>query len=439
MSSRMISPLGRALPDGWNLRSIGELCTKIGSGATPKGGAAVYKETGTSFIRSQNVFDHRFSSVGLAHIDDQAAEKLAGVTVYRRDVLLNITGDGETIARCCVVPDWVLPARVNQHVMILRTLSDLVPEYLQRYLSQPAMRLYMLSHNSGGSRRALTKSQVASFQIAVPPVEEQRAISAVLGALDDKIAVNERIAAVADQLAGAYFRGTFPQALNHIEAGTPLSSEWTTLTIGDATTVIETGIRPRGGVAQYGSGVPSIGAESVVGLGWFDFAKTKFIPREFFAAMRRGVLEDRDILVYKDGGKPGEFKPHVTLFGNGFPFSEMCINEHVYRVRMKSEIGQEFGYYWLCSAPIMAEMRRRGTGAAIPGINSTAFKGIPVVVPPQGEVAAFREAAAPLIDRALAAAVESRTLATLRDTLLPQLMSGRLRVKDAEKIVEDAT
>lgn len=171
----VVTPLGSLLPCGWALRPLGSMCTKIGSGATPRGGSAVYQDNGTAFIRSQNVFDHHFSDKGLAFIDDLAAEKLSGVAVQHGDVLLNITGDGDTIARCCIVPDRVLPARVNQHVLIIRTRDDnLLPAYLQRYLSHPKIRKYMLSHNSGGSRRALTKGHAEGFEIVVPPLPTRK-------------------------------------------------------------------------------------------------------------------------------------------------------------------------------------------------------------------------------------------------------------------------
>jgi type I restriction enzyme S subunit len=274
--------------------------------------------------------------------------------------------------------------------------------------------------------------------VDVPPLGTQNAITDVLGALDDKIAVNERISLLSEDLARAQFNLHFAEAIAHLDSGIGLPTAWEAVDLGACTTIAESGRRPKGGVAQYASGVPSVGAESVVRLAHFDFSKVKYVPEEFFATMKKGVVQDRDILVYKDGGKPGDFKPHVAMFGNGFPFARMCINEHVYRVRMEPPLGQEFGYFWLSSSPIMGEMRRRGTGAAIPGINSTAFTGIPVVMPPADRLAAFRSVAAPLVDRALQAAAESRTLAVLRDTLLPQLMSGKLRVRDAERIVEDA-
>src|SRR5262249_44753739 len=112
---------------------------------------------------------------------------------------------------------------------------------------------------------------------------------------------------------------------------------------------LEVGGRPKGGVADYKGGVPSIGAESIVRLGIFDYAKTKYVPRVFFDGMTKGRIKSRDVLLYKDGGRPGEFEPHVTLFGDGFPFEVAAINEHVYRLRAKRYLGQGFLFFWLSS------------------------------------------------------------------------------------------
>lgn len=103
----------------WEEIKLRDCCKKIGSGATPKGGATVYIEKGISLIRSQNVYNLLFDYNGLTHITEDAAQKLNGVTVQQDDILLNITGD--SVARVCMVPNNVLPARVNQHVAILRT------------------------------------------------------------------------------------------------------------------------------------------------------------------------------------------------------------------------------------------------------------------------------------------------------------------------------
>lgn len=114
------------LPEGWRMGTLGEICCKIGSGATPKGGRECYVNVGTSFIRSMNVLDLRFNHDELAHITLQQAKTLDTVSVESRDVLFNITG--VSVARCCMVPDSILPARVNQHVMIIRS-SKIIYSY----------------------------------------------------------------------------------------------------------------------------------------------------------------------------------------------------------------------------------------------------------------------------------------------------------------------
>ena len=109
--------LGR-IPKGWKVSTLKECTTKIGSGATPRGGSSAYIKQGVRLVRSQNIHDSSFKWSGIVSITDEAAEKLRGVTLLEGDVLINITGD--SILRTCVIDPNVLPARVNQHVAILR-------------------------------------------------------------------------------------------------------------------------------------------------------------------------------------------------------------------------------------------------------------------------------------------------------------------------------
>jgi len=205
--------------------------------------------------------------------------------------------------------------------------------------------------------------------------------------------------------------------------------------LGDVLSNIETGERPRGGVKDIMEGIPSVGAESIVGLGHFDYSRTRFVPRGFYDLMSKGRVRGGDVLLYKDGGRPGEFEPHVTIVGGGFPFKEFCINEHVYRLRTDPALPQVYLYFWLSSQRAMDEMRNRGTGVAVPGLNSTAVREIAVLQPPRHVLDTFEQHVAPLVGRVLASCNESRTLAVLRDALLPKLVSGELRVAEAERIV----
>ncbi len=171
---------------------LGELCVMIGSGSTPRGGASVYIDHGTALIRSQNVYNSKFVASGLAYISDQMAEKMKRVTVKEGDVLLNITGD--SVARSCRVPTHILPARVNQHVAIIRTNKDhLDPTFLAYYLVSPRMQATMFSWSgSGGTRKALTKRMIEGFKVALPQLETQRRIATTLSTYDDLIECNLR-------------------------------------------------------------------------------------------------------------------------------------------------------------------------------------------------------------------------------------------------------
>ncbi len=158
---------------GWEQRPLGAITTKIGSGATPKGGKEAYQEEGITLIRSMNVHNGQFEYKDLAHISDEQAAKLDNVTVEENDVLLNITG--ASVARSCVVPNEILPARVNQHVCIVRCKDCIIPEFLNKLLIDDNYQdLLWNIAGSGATREAITKQQVESLQIILPSIELQK-------------------------------------------------------------------------------------------------------------------------------------------------------------------------------------------------------------------------------------------------------------------------
>ena len=153
-------------------KPLADLCSKIGSGATPKGGKAAYFDKGISLIRSMNVFDYFFSYPELAHISQIQANALANVEIQQADVLFNITG--VSVTRCCVVPDDVLPARVNQHVMIIRPYKGKnMSYYIMCTLCTSENKAKLLGiGQSGSTREAINKQELESFEIPVPSDEE---------------------------------------------------------------------------------------------------------------------------------------------------------------------------------------------------------------------------------------------------------------------------
>ena len=168
--------------EGWTKAKLESITTKIGSGATPRGGGEAYKNEGVSLIRSLNVHDLQFKYAKLAFLDELQANELSNVKIQSRDVLLNITG--ASVARCCIVPDDVLPARVNQHVSIIRPKPEvLVPEFLHYLLISKLYKDKLLTtgEEGGSTRQAITKAQIQKFAITFPKsIEEQARIVAGL-------------------------------------------------------------------------------------------------------------------------------------------------------------------------------------------------------------------------------------------------------------------
>lgn len=159
----------------WKSDNLENITSKIGSGATPRGGQASYKKDGISLIRSMNVHDKYFKYKNLAKIDNEQASKLSNVTVQENDILLNITG--ASIARCCLVKRDVLPARVNQHVSIIRVKKEIViPKFIvYGLISKPYKDKLLTIGNSGGAtRQAITKTQIEDFIFYYPQNKEEQ-------------------------------------------------------------------------------------------------------------------------------------------------------------------------------------------------------------------------------------------------------------------------
>lgn len=169
---------------------LGDVCEKIGSGATPRGGKEAYKDAGIPIIRSQNIHDWVFQPDGLAFLDDEQAESLSNVEVRSNDVLLNITGD--SVARACIVPSERIPARVNQHVAIVRAGKEINPTYLLASLQSKKTMLLSIA-SSGATRNALTKRMIENLDIDLPSREIQDSIAQVLDSIQYKITLNNRL------------------------------------------------------------------------------------------------------------------------------------------------------------------------------------------------------------------------------------------------------
>ena len=441
--------------DGWTSINLGRTCTKIGSGATPRGGKDVYRPSGPyALIRSQNVLNDGFRHEGLAYIGEHHASELSSAEVLDGDVLLNITGD--SVARACQVDPHVLPARVNQHVAIIRPDPEKLDPGLLRYLLvSPEMQTKLLSWAaSGGTRNALTKGMIESLDVPSPrDIRDQRTIAHVLGTLDDKIELNRRMNATLEAMAQALFRSWFvdfdpvrakmegrdtglPKEIADLFPGRLVDSELGEIPLGWSIGYLSEHFEAIKGVSYKGSGLgrggtPLHNLNSVDKRGGYRCEGIKFYSGDY--ADRHVVYPGDVIVANTDLGRENLLIGYSAIVPRLFGGSGI-VSHHLYRVRARpsGRLSAVFLYRLLNSPQMHDVVAGYANGTTVTMLPKDALQMPAVVEPPRTLLETFDALALDLEHRREQAVVESRTLGALRDALLPKLVSGELRVTGLE-------
>lgn len=414
----------------WESKPLGSVCMKIGSGVTPKGGDAVYTDHGTSLIRSQNVHNAKFQRDGLAFVNDDIAKKMAGVTVAENDVLLNITGD--SVARCCLAPSDVLPARVNQHVLIIRPdAAKLNPVFLAKYLVSPFMQATLLSWaGNGGTRKALTKGMIEALEVPLPDLPTQQRIAGILSAYDDLIENNRRRIGLLEQAARLLYREWFVHLrfpgheTAKIVDGLP--EGWSIQLLSDLCVDgdgIQTG--PFGSQLHQSDytdgGVPVVMPKDMKD-NKVDCDGIARIPESLADKLGRHRMMPGDT-VYGRRGDIGR-RAFIGKRQNGFFCGTGCL-----RIRPDVEkINARYLFETLGSPATAGFIANQAKGSTMPNLSAGALKKVPVLCAPDFLQSQFAEIVEPMFETAEIIDEQNTRLARARDLLLPRLMDGRIPV-----------
>ncbi len=359
-----------------------------------------YSDRGVLFLRSQNITPHGFDLSDVKYIDSIFHSKLSKSSLHVGDVVTVRTGKPGATA---VVPaSW--PEANCSDLVITRPGPDLDSRWLSYYINSAAAG-FISAQLVGAVQQHFNVGSAKNMVLIMPPLAEQRAIAEVLGALDDKIAANAKLIAVADELSRSMFlsmlRDSEPRPLTDV-ASFVNGKAFTKDATGTGRVVIR--------IAELNSG---LGSSTV----YNDIE----VEEQFLA--RPG-----DLLFAWSGS--------LTLHRWFRP--EGIVNQHIFKVIPRSSTP-----IWLVNQLLIAKLEEfRGIAAdkaTTMGHIQRHHLDEPVDVPNQPQIDRFDDLMSGLWSRSLSAEMESEALATLRDTLLPALMSGRLRVKDAERQVEEVT
>lgn len=286
----------------------------------------------------------------------------------------------------------------------------------------------------GSVQKNLYVSILQDLEIPFPSMDEQIAIADFIAAFDDKIDVNNKMNKNLEKQCKSIFDSWFvkydgfDEPLIESPIGTRVPQSLKMIRIGSLPHVLETGKRPKGGAVD--KGIPSVGAESVKGLGDFDPASTKFIPEEFAATLKKGKIEGYELLLYKDGGKPGVFTPHCSMFGEGYPFDNFFINEHVFKLDFGDRGLNEFAYFYFQTDYVVNWLAANGGKAAIPGINQNDVREIWIYDFEHPMVRKFCGIVQPYFTEILKNLRQNLRIAEVRDMLLSKIYDGKISVYD---------
>ena len=329
------------------------------------------------------------------------------------------------------------PVALAQRVILLRCNPAIMDQlYLFAALRSPLMQDRLRQRATGTTVLGIKQRELRQVEVPLPPLPTQRKIASIFSAYDDLIENNNRRIKLLEELAQRVYRQWFVDfhypghenvPLVDSELG-PIPRGWTVGTLSGVLSLLEAGSRPKGGIDPLEQGVPSIGAENVVGLGQYDFGKEKFVSRSFFDQMRRGHVASGDVVLYKDGAYIGR----VSLFRDGFPHTQCAVNEHVFVLRVNERYSQVLLYFWLAHPSNRDRVRVLNANSAQPGLNQEKLRALTLTIPPPALVRRFTETVEPMMGLLFRLALATPCAREARDLLLPRLISGEVDVNELD-------
>ncbi|WP_263167200.1 restriction endonuclease subunit S [Streptomyces sp. SCSIO ZS0520] len=396
----------------WTMIRLRDACNSVDYGLTA---SASSKETGTRFLRITDIVGDSFSwnDVPFVAVSEGQVERYR---VSPGDIVIARTGATTGVSRWL---DTVPSDAVFASYLVRLKISD---RYDSRFIGYALKGGQFWDYVRGvlGDKSAQPNASATTLvaaPLSVPSdIAEQRRIAGVLGALDDKIAANERIAVTALDLAESRYRAAAD------------SDSWRAVTLGSAARWLSGGTPKTSESSYWGGGIPWISALSLKSP-WIDDSDRKLTDLGSVSGTRM-VPAETIIFVVRGSSLKSEFRVGITQ-------CEVAFGQDCKALIPDASIDPNLLFHAVRSntSKIMEMVDETSIGAG--RLSTDLISKLEVRVPEMRDDPTAAELRM-LNELAAGRQRESRALALLRDALLPQLMSGKLRVRDAEKIVEDA-
>lgn len=412
----------------WEKVEIGKI-SKVISGFAFK--SKNFQPFGIPVIKIKNIKDE---NILLDESDcvDSAIEVPIRFHLSKGDILISLTGSHITLPSSVVgrvakyrhETNSYLNQRAGKFIDIDNEKCH--KDYLFYFLLQKETLTKIANKAQGAANQAnISPGDVEGVEINLPSLPTQRKIASILSAYDDLIENNSKRIKLLEEKAQLYYKIEFAEYQFGDKEPQNLPKGWVIKTIGDIHGKLESGSRPKGGIdKELKEGIASVGAENVIGLGKYNYQSEKLITEAFYENMNRGKIENKDILIYKDGAYIGK----TTLFQDDFPHEKCCVNEHVFLLRSKNELYQNYLFFTLYQKLYFDKMQQLNANAAQPGINQESLKSLRILWPSQNIIEEFNDKVESLMKLIFVLAKQNTKLREARDILLPKLMNGQIEV-----------
>jgi type I restriction enzyme S subunit len=411
--------------------------------------------SGFPFLTFKDVFYNYFAPAQLCDLVQSTEKDRVACSVLRGDVFLTRTSETmHELGMSCVALRDYPDATFNGFCKRLRPKPDcrLVPEYVGYYLRSPPFRQAMLAMSTMSTRASLNNEMIGRLEISFPSKALQSRIAAILKSLDDRIALLRETNATLEAIAQAMFKSWFvnfdPVHAKQQGRAPEGMSEATAALFPDSFEESGLGLVPRGWkVAPIGDVVESVGGgtpDTKELSYWEDGVHCWTTPKDLSGIQAPVLLTTERKLTDKGLAKvsSGLLPAGTLLLSSRAPIgylaiaqAPMAINQGYIAILPNSQLQPLFMLFW-CRQN-MEIIKGRANGSTFMEISKKAFRPIPAVVSPASVIDAFMQVAGAMFERIVSNEQQAQTLATLRDTLLPRLISGQLRLPQAETALEE--
>lgn len=435
------------LPEGWSWQLLEDVCDRISVGHVGETSAFFCDEGGVPLIRSQNVRAGFLDTSDIKFVTTEFHQKSKKSSLRAGDVL--IVRVGQNRGDCAVVPEGM--GELNCANIVLTSPKGRYSNYLGYYFNTPYGREALLSLSSGSAQLVLNTKAIAKLPVPYPPEETAVSIGEFGRNLDDRIDLLRQTNATLEAIAQALFKSWFVDFDPvHANAGTqapslppeiqalfpatftdspqgPIPEGWEVLPFTDTINVIGGGT-PKTAMPEYWDG----------DIPWFSVVDAPSINDVFVICTQKQISETGlkncsskllpiGTTIISARGTVGR----LALVGR-----EMAMNQSCYGLRGKTG-GDYFTYF--TTYRMVETLKQRSHGSVFDTITRDTLTGVDVIYPAQSVIMAFEDAIGATMEKIKINLEQSQNLANLRDTLLPRLISGQLRLPEAEQTIAAIT